>query len=165
MKMLAKCTCLFIVALMLSACGSSATISKNLDSSLIANQSQFKIGKIECQLNDVPDHFLEAIKGHLKSELQKRNLYSNENSNNSCDVNVVLNYYRMRSGFTRMMFGVMAGKDGVESIISIVDPNTNIVVGKSTVSTFNIMAVGEMDDIARMHAEKIAAFIAGEIKS
>lgn len=164
MKLLGRWTCLFMLTLFLSACGSKATVSKNIDSSLIANQTQFNIGKIECQLNDVPDHFLEAIKGHLKSELQKRNLYSSENDELPCEINIVLSYYRMRSGFTRMMFGVMAGKDGVESVVSIVDPKTNLVVGKSNVSTFNIMAIGEMDDIARMHAEKIAEFVAGEIK-
>lgn len=164
MKQIGTWSFLIMVSLFLSACGSKATVSKNIDSSLVANQTQFNIGTIECQLNDVPDHFMDAIKGHLKSELKKRNLYSINNDNHPYEINIVLNYYRMRSGFTRMIFGVMAGKDGVESLVSITDPKTNKIVGKSNVSTFNIMAVGEMDDIARMHAEKIAEFVAGELQ-
>lgn len=164
MKLLGKLLLLLALTGMMSACGSKATVSKSLDDSLISKEKHFVIGDFDCQATDVPSHFMEAVKGYLKSELQKRNLYSNENESNPCRVNVVLNYYRMRSGFTRMMFGVLAGKDGVESVVSIVDQQTNQVVGKSNVSTFNIMAVGEMDDIARMHAEKIAEFVAGEIK-
>lgn len=164
MRAITKIITLIVFTFLVCACGSNATISKNVDESLMANQTKFKIGNIQCQISEVPEHFLVAVKGHLKTELQKRNIYTDDNNSNPCTVDISVNYYRMRSGFTRMMFGVFAGKDGVESIVSVVDSKTNTVLGKSNVSTFNVMAVGEMDDIARMHAEKIAEFVAGELK-
>lgn len=54
-----------------------------------------------------------------------------------------------------MMFGILAGKDGIASEVSVRD-NAQKVIGSSTVSTFNVMAVGTEEDIAHMHAEEIA---------
>jgi hypothetical protein len=60
------------------------------------------------------------------------------------------------------MFGIFAGKDGVDSTVDVVDARTGKVVGSSTVSSYNVMAVGEQEDVARMHAEEIARFLSGE---
>lgn len=62
------------------------------------------------------------------------------------------------------MFGIMAGKDGMNSTITATaasDPTR--VLGESTVSSYNVMAVGGEDDIPRMHAAEIAKFLAGEL--
>ena len=56
------------------------------------------------------------------------------------------------------------GKDGVDSTVSVLEMSTNKTIAQSDVSTFNIMAVGDQEDIARMHAGEIAEFLAGEIK-
>ncbi len=152
--------CMFI----LSACGSSAVVNKSLNESLKVNNSKYTVSGITSNVNEVPDHFLAAVNGYLKAELEKKNLLDKNASKKSYKINILVDEYRMRSGMTRMMFGAFAGKDGVESIVTILDPVTGEVEGKSTVSTFNITAVGGMDDIARMHAEKIVEFISGEIK-
>ena len=165
MRAVTKFVALVVISFLFVACGSNARISKNLDDDLIVKQRKFNIGNIQCQISEVPEHFLSAIKGHLKTELQKRNIYTENNGDNPCAIEIAVSSYRMRSGFTRMMFGVFAGQDGIESVVSVVDPKTHNVLGKSNVSTFNVMAVGEMDDIARMPAEKIAEFVAGELKS
>ena len=156
---------LIMIIFLISACGSSTHISKNVDEALIVNKTKFNIGNIQCQINDVPEHFLSALKGYLITELKKRNIYTEDITDKPCSINISVNYYRMRTGFTRMMFGVFAGKDGVESTVSIFDPKTNNIRGESNVSSFNMMAIGEMDDIAKMHAEEIAEFVAGELKN
>lgn len=109
----------------------------------------------------IPSHFLAAVKGHLGSELAKRQLLAAADGD-AAHVNVIVNTYRMRGGISRAMLGVMAGKDGIGSTVTLLDPSTREVFGQSTVSTFNIMAVGSEEDIARMHAGEIAKFIAGE---
>lgn len=158
-KFLLMSSCLLV----LSACGSSAVVNKSLNESLSSNNSKFIVGSIRSNVSDVPGHFLMAVNGYLNVELNKKNLLEKLDSKKAYKVNILIDEYRMRSGMTRRMFGVFAGKDGVKSIVTIVDPITGIVVGKSTISTFNITALGEMDDIARMHAKKIAAFVSGEI--
>ena len=72
--------------------------------------------------------------------------------------------FRMRSGVTRMMFGIFAGKDGIASEVSVRDSSQK-VLGSSTVSTFNVMAVGGEEDIARMHAEEIARTLLERLKA
>lgn len=164
MKNYIKFSLLLVCLLILSACGSSAVVNKSLTESLSANNLKFTLDAINCNVNDVPDHFLAAVNGYLKSELTKKDLLEKTGSEKSYKISILVNEYRMRSGMTRMMFGVFAGQDGVGSIVTIFDSVTGNVVGKSTVSTFNITAVGGMDDIARMHAEKIAEFVSGDIK-
>lgn len=164
MRGLLKFTLLSVCLFALSACGSSAVVDKSLNESLSTNNSKYSVDSVSCNVKDVPDHFLTAVNGYLKTELDKQNILGKNDSKESYKINILVNEYRMRSGMTRMMFGAFAGKDGVESIVTIVDPITGEVEGKSTVSTFNITAVGGMDDIARMHAEKIAEFISGKIK-
>ncbi len=149
--------------IMLSACGSSSKIIKPMDNSSFENV-KYKVGEATTKVNDIPDHFLAAVKGHLKSELRKRNLLNENGENNTFIVEIDVKYYRMRSGFTRAFFGVLAGKDGIDSTITIIRNSDKSIVGESNVSTFNIMAIGNQDDIAHMHAKEIAKFIAGEKK-
>ncbi len=70
----------------------------------------------------------------------------------------------MRKGMTRMMFGVFAGKDGIDSTVNVYSPDGSQVLGSSEVSSYNVMAVGSQDDIARMHGDEIVKFLSGEIQ-
>jgi hypothetical protein len=144
-------------SLLLSACSSSTKISQAIES---RNQAQMKYANIELKNKapDAPEHFSEAVKSYLKMELKNKGFYS-ENDGSSITVDIV--DYRMRSGFTRAMFGILAGKDGVDSEVTVTDENGK-VIGKSKVSSFNVMAIGDMQDIARMHAEEIAKFLIGK---
>lgn len=155
------CFAVFFVWL-IAGCGSSTVIRKPIEqpSDVQLSNLKYNIGDVKSDIKDVPEHFISAIKGHLKSELSKRNLFV-ENSDNIYRVDISVKEYRMRGGFTRAMFGMFAGKDGVNSTITIVDTNKNNVIGESDVSTFNLTAVGGMDDVARMHAEEIAKFLDG----
>ncbi|ALU45866.1 DUF4410 domain-containing protein [Pseudoalteromonas rubra] len=142
---------------LLSACSSSTKISQAID---VHNQAQLKYGTIELKsiTPDAPEHFSQAVKSYLKLELRSRGIYTEEDGS-TVTVNII--DYRMRSGFSRAMFGVLAGKDGVYSEVTVMDQNGK-VIGKSNVSSFNVMAIGDMQDIARMHAEEIAEFLVGK---
>jgi uncharacterized protein DUF4410 len=144
--------------LSLAACGSSSQFVKPMDNSASTQgtPNKFIVGKVSTKVASVPDHFLSAIKGFLKVELKEKGLFEENESSSSNVIDIEVNYYRMRSGFTRMMFGVFAGKDGVDSTVRITDKETQNIVGELTVSSFNVAAVGESEDVAQMHAEEIA---------
>ncbi|MES0372578.1 MAG: DUF4410 domain-containing protein, partial [Mariprofundaceae bacterium] len=108
---------------------------------------------------DVPDHFVSAMKGHLKNELRMRGLLAGDGNSQAASIDMDVTYYRMRSGITRMMFGILAGKDGVEADIEISVHGTKDVLTKLTASSYNIMALGGPDDVARMFAEEVAKAI------
>jgi hypothetical protein len=152
--------CLFI----LSACGSSAVVNKSLNDLPNRDHAKFTVESIKSDAEGVPDHFLAAINEYLKAELDKKNLLEQTDSNAAYKINILVSEYRMRSGVSRVMLGALAGKDGVESTVTITDPVTGEIAGESAVSTFNVTAVAGMEDVAKMHAEEISEFVSGKIK-
>ena len=146
----------------LIACGSSMQVKKPLNLAGVDQSTarSYQIRNVKSENEDVPEHFMEMIRSNLKVELAKRHLLANENSDPEFYIDIAITNYRMRGDIARFMLGVFAGKDGVESIVSIRDPKTEELAGETDVSTYNITAIGSMDEIARMHAEEIAKFLA-----
>jgi hypothetical protein len=122
---------------------------------------KFTLGAFESKIDHLPPHFLEAIKSYLTVELRQRGLIADDGS--ALKVNVTPNYYRMRGGVSRAMLGVLAGKDGVKSNVQVVDASGNRIA-ESDVSSYNVLAVGSEEDIARMHAKEIADFLQNKAK-
>jgi hypothetical protein len=83
-----------------------------------------------------PEHLLAAIKGHLKAELPKRGQLATGHASDVYNVAVNVTYYRMRGGVVRYMFGVLAGKDGIDSTVTVTSRDTGQMAGESSVSTF-----------------------------
>lgn len=155
-----------VVAVSLTACGGSAKMAMKMDES---NQQKLASNKmvvadVTASAKDVPDQFLSEVKGYLDSELRKRGFLAGKDANGANKVNVNVTYYRMRSGFTRMMFGVFAGKDGIEGKVSITDAKGNSITTLDA-SSYNLTAMGGQDDIARMFAESIAETLEKNIVS
>ena len=148
----------------LSACGSSAVVNKSLKDLPDKDHVKYVVDGVKSDIKDAPDHFLMAVNGYLKTELDNQGLLEKTDTSASYKINVTVIEYRMRSGMSSVLLGALAGKDGVESVVTVTDPVTSEVVGESTVSTFNVTAVAGMDDVAQMHAEEIAKFVSGDIK-
>jgi Domain of unknown function (DUF4410) len=152
-----------VVCLLLAACGSSQSVVKQMDTSATV-ASKFHIDAIEDHSGQaIPSHIIGAVRGYLESDLTKRNLLAPQ-GDPAPVVHVDINSYRMRSGFSRAFWGMMAGKDGMGSKVTVLDRPGGRVLGESNVSSFNVSAIGSEDDIARMHADEITKFLAGEKK-
>lgn len=129
---------------LLSACASSTKISQAIDVGTISPVEYSHI-EIKNDSADAPDHFVQAVKSYLQQELKNASIF-NDDAGNKVTINVV--GYRMRSGFSRAMFGAIAGKDGIDSTVVVTDSG-GTKIGESTVSSYNVMAIGGMEDIAR----------------
>lgn len=152
----------FIGALV--GCASTTEIRQPLETPLTSDgrAHQYLIDSIGNTTADAPPHFVNAVKSYLEQNLRKRSILSVDKEGQDRKVRITITSYRMRSGFTRQMFGFFAGKDGVESTVDVVDARTGKVIGSSIVSSYNVTAVGDQEDIARMHANEINKFLAGE---
>lgn len=144
---------LFLVA----GCASSTKVAQPLVQTQAVHRTYAGIDVVN-RGTAAPEHFIAAVSAYLKEELRQTGSYSETQGDL---IEITLTDYRMRSGFNRAMFGVLAGKDGVDSTVVVKNPNTGHVVGRSTVSSYNALAVGGMEDIARMHAEEIAKYLNG----
>ena len=155
-----------VLSAMLAACGSTSQIRQPVEPMNAANA----VFTVEKPVNAVPkdgdqpaEHFLSAITSYLRSELAKNGRLAKEGQD-ALKIDIKVTEFRMRSGVTRMMFGIFAGKDGIASEVSVRDSSQK-VLGGSTVSTYNVMAVGGEEDIARMHAEEIAKTLLERLKT
>ena len=121
-----------------------------------AAPARYQAGTINAGKTEIPDHILKAVTGHLDAELRKRGLAATAEDGNTIRIDATTTYYRMRSGFSRMMVGILAGKDGIKCDVQLVDKKSGQAVGQFQVSSYNLMAVGGEDDVARMLATEIA---------
>ena len=152
---------LSILALLLGGCASTTNITQPLETPQTTEIKTFGEIKIDKKDTKAPEHFIHAVESYIKQGLQERSLYDEESGKK---ISVSVNSYRMRKGMTRMMFGVFAGKDGINSTVNVYSPDGAEVLGSSEVNSYNVMAVGSQDDIARMHGEEIVKFLSGETK-
>lgn len=159
--MIARRAIAVLGVLLLSGCGTSQSVKKSIAPSQTAARVTYRVERIEDPKNLVPEHIRAGILAYLKQELQAQGLLPGEGEQATRHVTISIESYRMRSGFSRMMFGIFAGKDGVEADVSITDPLTGEVLGESVVSSYNLAAVGGEEDIARMEGEAIAKFLSG----
>ena len=153
-------------SMLIAACGSTSQIRQPLEPMTSAN-AVFVVGKpVNAAPKDgdqPPEHFLNAVASYLKTELEKSGRLAKEGAD-ALTIDIKVTEFRMRSGFTRMMFGMFAGKDGIASEVAVRDA-AGTLVGSSTVSSFNVMAVGGEEDVARMHAEEIAKTLMERLKA
>ena len=145
----------------MGGCASSTNITQPLEVPQVTEVKTFSEIEINKKDTKAPEHFIHAVESYIKQGLQERSLYDEESGKK---ISVSVNSYRMRKGMTRMMFGVFAGKDGINSTVKVYSPDGKKVLGSSEVNSYNVMAVGSQDDIARMHGDEIVKFLSGETK-
>lgn len=160
-----KRVALFLLAAVVTSvgagCGSSHSVRKTTPVSGQPVKTTYQLGEIEDAKNLVPEHIRVGILSYLKKDLQAKGLLPGPGEQATWNVRISVLSYRMRSGFSRMMFGILAGKDGISTSVEIVDPVSGEVVGESDVSSYNLAAVGGEEDIARMQGEEIGRYLSG----
>ena len=118
--------------------------------------AKYVAGTLSPGTTDIPTHIVRAVTGHLDAELRKRNLAPGSEADDAIRIDATATYYRMRSGFARMGFGMLAGKDGIRCDVQLVHQKSGKPIGQFQVSSYNLTAIGGEDDVARMLAEEIA---------
>jgi hypothetical protein len=147
---------LFFTFFVFINCGSSTRVKKSIDIEM-----KFDIGELSAGKTKAPEHFLLAVKGYLKTELSSRELFDPDRKA-KYRIYITMIKYRIRKGFSKKVFGILAGKDGVKSTVMVLDPETNEIIGESEVATTNLTKSITMDDIAHMHADEIVRFLTGK---
>lgn len=146
--------------LFLSGCGGSATAIQPIPSATLMGSgsapAKYTVGTVSAGKTEIPGHVINAVTGHLGAELRKRGLAAAPEDGDAIRIDATTTYYRMRSGFSRMMVGIFAGKDGIKCDVQLVNNKSGEAVGRFEVSSYNLTAVGGEDDVARLLATEIA---------
>jgi hypothetical protein len=145
--------------LLLSACGGSSTAIQPMPNTATgagsSGPAKYAAGTLSAGKTEIPAHIVSAVTGHLDAELRKRNLAPVSETDRTIRIDATATYYRMRSGFSRMMVGIFAGKDGIECDVHLVDKASGQEIGQFKVKSYNLTAVGGEDDVARLLADEI----------
>jgi len=150
------------LSILLSNCGSVTKVLKPLDPTIFQKGKvvNYEILKIEPGETNSPKHFLIALDSYIEVRLKEYGLMYEGDKN--LQVKIEVDAYRMRKGFIKKALGIFGGKDGVQSYIKIIDKVTGKVIGEAVINTSNIGSSTTIDDMARLHANKIAKFLYGK---
>ena len=149
------------LAFLLAACGSTSVVKQPV--AAMPATSSYSVGTLTNATpkdgDQPPETFMSTLQGHVRSELGKEGRLAAAGAAASAQVDVKVTSYRMRSAFSRLMWGILAGKDGVDSEVTIKDAMTGEVLGSSTVTSYNATTIVGEDGVARMHGQEIAKFV------
>ena len=154
----------FVVVILFAACGSTSKVLDRLDNptSLADLPNRYIVGKVYSSIENVPDEFISSISENVAAELKQRNLYEDIETAPVNIVNVEIISYRMRNEVNRLMLGILAGKDGVKTIVRVIDKDSEKMIGKMYVSSFNLTNLGGENTISSSLAKKIVVTLSGE---
>lgn len=79
-------------------------------------------------------------------------------------INVRVNHYRIRNGATRFLVGVMAGRDRIQSTVTVTSAD-GAPLGTIEVDSANSTAMGTGRGLIQGHADEIAEFVRGRLAS
>ncbi len=159
--------CLSMMAMLvgLSGCGHTTEVQKPF-SAQTGKQGKFVITDVSDQTGyryqeDLPPaEFLQEVEDYVRAGLQGRGLLAPSSSPGAYRVSIEVYYYRMRGSFNQIMYGAMAGKDGVESRVRVMRPGDGSTLAESKAYSYNVTAFGGSGYLAKAHADEIVGFFA-----
>ena len=144
------------ISLLLGACGSTSTVKQPLR----ASGYQYQIVGISSSAPDVPEKFTKNLRKYLQKALSKNNsLGSNKSAKN---VTIKINSFKMAGLGSRMLLGSFAGKDLVNTLVTVTDPNSGKTLGSATIESKDSLAGGGPELFTSNHAKAIAKFLLGK---
>lgn len=98
----------------------------------------------------------QILEGRLKQQLGTTLTAGADATANRLEVRV--DYYRMRHGAVRAMFGIMAGRDHIQSMVTIKSADGR-VLGTTVVDSTNPTAMWTSRGLIEGHADEIVGFL------
>ena len=108
-----------------------------------------------------PDQYLSVITAIVKSGLQENGRLADQ-PEAALTMDIKVTEWRMRGGATREIFGVLAGKDGITSDVTVTDASGENL-GTLSVVTYNITSFGG-EAVVKMHGEEIVKKVLAKLQ-
>ena len=154
---------LLLLGLSLNACTSNSQITMPDEprmtpaaSAQFAAEAKFVVndatGAMPMSKGHPGDQYLSVITSIVKSGLRANGRLA-EQAEGALTMDITVTEWRMRAGATREIFGVLAGKDGITSDVTVRD-SSGASLGTLSVVTYNITSFGG-EAVVKMHGEEI----------
>ena len=151
-----KIPVLVLLSVILSACA-------NAKLSVIEPYTSSKDRKLSFVIEknsniNIPNEQFSLMESVIKQGLEKNSLLSVEgNSNHSVKIDIT--EYRMRKDAARLIVGIAAGCDKVNSVVTVVDNETGEEIGKSNVRINECASWGVAAQVVTKYANAVVKFL------
>ena len=145
-----------VYSLLLVGCGTSAVV-----------KSEYRLSqdeKLKLQLSTPATASKEGVaifRERLSSQLAAKGLLASADDVSSRILDVTVTTYTMRDGATRVMLGIMAGSDNIQSTVQIKDQSSGKILAEFAVESKNSTAWGTSRGLIEEHADEIVATLMG----
>lgn len=153
-------TLMLAVAALLAGCGTSAAVQRNYR---LTSEERLKLEIVHSKAAGAGGFNAETVarfKNHLASQLASSDLLASGKHGKTRLLEVNVTSYRMRSDGARFWAGIMAGKDGIQSTVSIKDMASGRTLMQFTVESSNSTAWGSSQGMIEDHANQIVETLA-----
>lgn len=159
MLMKTKCIYLVLFVLLVSGCGATSNV--------IQKYQPDKTYKLNYYLSaapqvEVPDEVLKTMQNQIQKNLSEQNLLTSEVDNKFHKADILITHYRMRHDAARLLVGIMAGCDKINSKVTILDSDTKKIVGEAEFESNECAAWGIASQVVKAHVDKIANYLSGK---
>jgi hypothetical protein len=107
----------------------------------------------------ITDEAVAIFKNRLVSQLANSNLLASSDDGEVRTLEVNITNYRMRSGGARFFGGIFAGKDNIQSTVSIKNAANGLVLMQFTVESNNSTGWGTSQGLIEDHANEIVEIL------
>ena len=167
MKLFAR-LCPFVLAILLTACASGVTRIASGKNEPVAVSPH--VNAVQVQLSDAAKKLTADNQAFNPTSLQatiEKSLIANnlQQSTSTQSLGVEITSFRVRSTFSAVMFGFMAGNDNVEGIVSVKAANGEVLKKSQVTASYALGGFGGGQDDARMNwlYEEFAKHVVSEI--
>ena len=154
---------MIIILFVVSGCGAAGGVKQNVVLQYQPDLNiKFRYSLSPNQLIEVPSEVLENMRTQLNEKLSERNLLATQDKSKFSEVAILITEYRMRSGATRILFGMMSGCDIIKTKVTIMNVDNGKVMGESHFESTNCLDLPTSAGIIRQHINKIAGYLSGK---
>ncbi len=152
---------LTIFTLLLSACGSTSTVKQSLNTpSGNLSKYHYQIVDISSSAQNVPEEFIDNLRKYLEKDLEKKGILGTDKSAKNVKVNIT--DFKMPGRGSRLVFGMLAGKDFVKSTVSVTESGSGKTLGVTEIESSDRLNSGGPELFTSNHAKAISKFLLGK---
>ena len=153
-----------IALFVFAACGTTSTIKQPLTPvssvSTSAGNQMYGMGSCDVQDNRATGGTCVALQDRLQYGLFSHGLYEKNEGEADREIRLTITYFRDLGPGMRSFFGVLAGKDGMDVKVEVVNRKDGKIVGSASVSSYNITAADFSEKgMVEAVSAKIVAFL------
>ena len=127
-----------------------------VDQGLVEDSSKYFSYEIVDAANQVSAEDKSVFINRLELMLNKRSLHK-EDSNKV--IEITFDNYKMRSGATRVLIGIVGGIDRIITTVIITEKDSGKILGKFRVMSKNATSWSSSNNLIEQHVNKIVSYI------